>query len=45
MLATMADDDDLMAIAGDLSSTGPGAPAGPGSYQPPAPAPAPAQAL
>jgi hypothetical protein len=42
MLAAMADDDDLMAIAGDLSSTGPGAPAGPGSYQAPAPAPAPA---
>jgi hypothetical protein len=34
MLAAMADDDELMAIAGDLSSTGPGAPAGPGSYQP-----------
>lgn len=38
MLAAMADDDDLMAIAGDLSSTGPGAPAGPGSYQPTTPA-------
>ena len=42
MLAAMADDDDLMAIAGDLSSTGPGAPGGSASYQPPAP-PAPAR--